>query len=75
MLLSAILKGLQAQDRRVYTNLQLQGATPRIEDVVNLHEGSDEPKSTKTTQEATTLQDLFCELKNLLTLTKTFRAY
>jgi hypothetical protein len=49
MLLSAILRGLQAQDRRVYTNLQLQGATPRIEDVVNLHEGSDEPKSTKTT--------------------------
>jgi hypothetical protein len=48
---------------KVYTDIKLQGATPRIEDAINLHEGSDNPKPTKATREASTLQDLNCELK------------
>jgi hypothetical protein len=31
---------------------------PRIEGSINIHEGSDNPKTTKATQEALTLQDL-----------------
>jgi hypothetical protein len=48
---------------KVYTNIKLQDATPRIEDSINIHEGSDDPKATKTTREASTFQDLNCELK------------
>jgi hypothetical protein len=48
---------------KVYTNIKLQGATPRIEDAMHLHKGSSDPKPTKTTREASTFQDLNCELK------------
>jgi hypothetical protein len=58
--------------QKVYTNLKLQDATPRIEDSINLHEGSDNSMPTKATREASTLQDLNCELKNLLTLVGSF---
>jgi hypothetical protein len=34
-----------------------------MEDAINLREGSDNPKPTKDTREASTLQDLNCELK------------
>jgi hypothetical protein len=34
-----------------------------MEDAINLHEGSDNPKPTKATREASTLQDLSRELK------------
>jgi hypothetical protein len=43
---------------KVYTNIKLQDATPRIEDSINIHEGSDHPKTAKATREAPTLQDL-----------------
>jgi hypothetical protein len=43
---------------KVYTNIKLQDATSRIEDSINIHEGSDNPKTTKATREASTLQDL-----------------
>jgi hypothetical protein len=48
---------------KVYTNNKLPDATPRIEDSTNLHKGSDDPKPTKATREASTLQDLNYELK------------
>jgi hypothetical protein len=48
---------------KVCTNLKLHDATPRIEDTINLHEGGNDPKPTETTQEASTFQDLNCELK------------
>jgi hypothetical protein len=48
---------------KVYANIKLQDTTPRIEDAINLHEGSNDPKPTKTTREASTLQDLICKLK------------
>jgi hypothetical protein len=63
--LSAILQRLQAQDRSIYTNIKLQGKTPRFEDSIKLHEGSDDPNPTKATQGASTLQDLDCELRTL----------
>jgi hypothetical protein len=43
---------------KVYTNIKLHDATPRIEDSINIHEGSNNPKTTKATREASTLQDL-----------------
>jgi hypothetical protein len=49
---------LQAQDKRVYTNINLQGATQRFEDSIRLREGSDKPKPARATREATTFQDL-----------------
>jgi hypothetical protein len=48
---------------KIYANIKLQGATPRIEDSIKLHEGSNDPKPTKATREASTLQELNCELK------------
>jgi hypothetical protein len=48
---------------KFFTNIKLQDATPKIEDAINLHEGSDDPKPTKITPEASTLQDLNCKLK------------
>jgi hypothetical protein len=59
----------------VYTNIKLPDATPRIEDSLNLHEGSDNPKTTKATREASTLQDLNLRAENFLTLEESFRAY
>jgi hypothetical protein len=56
-------KSTTPQDRRVYTNIKLQGATPRIEDSIKLPEGSDDSKPTKAIREALTLQDLNCALK------------
>jgi hypothetical protein len=43
---------------KVYTNIKLHDATPRIEDSVSIHEGSDNPKTIKAAREASTLQDL-----------------
>jgi hypothetical protein len=40
---------------KFYTNIKLQDATPRIEDSINIHEGSDNPKAAKATQKASTL--------------------
>jgi hypothetical protein len=60
---------------KVYTNIKLQDATPRIEDSINIHEGSDNPKTTKATREASTLQDLDLRAENLLTLEESFWAY
>jgi hypothetical protein len=48
---------------KVYTNIKLQDTTPRIEDSINIHEGNNNHKPTKATREASTLQDLNCELK------------
>jgi hypothetical protein len=48
---------------KVYANIKLHGATPRIEDSIKLHKGSNDPKPTKATREASTLQDLNCKLK------------
>jgi hypothetical protein len=42
---------------KVYTNIKLQGATPINEDSIELHEGSDDPKPTRATREASTLRD------------------
>jgi hypothetical protein len=39
---------------KVYTNIKPPDSTPRIEDSINLHEGSDNPKTTKATREAST---------------------
>jgi hypothetical protein len=36
--------------------------TPRFEEFVKLHEGSDDPKPTKATREAITIQDLSYEM-------------
>jgi hypothetical protein len=33
---------------KVYTNIKLQEATPRIEDSINIHEGSDKPQDNKS---------------------------
>jgi hypothetical protein len=60
---------------KVYTNIKLQDATPRTEDSINIHEGSDNPKTTKATREASTLQDLNLRAENLLTLKGSFWAY
>jgi hypothetical protein len=57
---------------KVYTNIKLQDATPRIEDSINIHEGSDNPKTAKATREASTLQDLNLQAENLLTLEESF---
>jgi hypothetical protein len=60
---------------KVYTSIKLQDATPRIEDSINIHEGSDNPKTTKATRQALTLQDLNLQAENLLTLEESFWAY
>jgi hypothetical protein len=60
---------------KVYTNIKLQDATPRIEDSIKRHEGSEGPKPTKATREASTLQDLHLQVENLLTRVESFRAY
>jgi hypothetical protein len=60
---------------KVYTNIKLQDATPRIEDSISIHEGSDNPKTIKATQEASTLQDLNLRAGSLLTLEKSFWAH
>jgi hypothetical protein len=60
---------------KVYANIKLQDATPRIEDSTNIHEGSDNPKTAKATRETSTLQDLNLRAENLLTLKESFRAY
>jgi hypothetical protein len=59
---------------KVYTNIKHQDATPRIEDSINIHEGSDDPKPTKATQEASTLHDL-SRVQTRLTLIESFQAY
>jgi hypothetical protein len=33
---------------KVYTNIKLPDATPRIENSINLHEGSDNPQDNKS---------------------------
>jgi hypothetical protein len=43
---------------KVYTNIKLQGATPRSKDSIKLNKGSDDPKSARATREASTFQDL-----------------
>jgi hypothetical protein len=60
---------------KVYTNIKLQDATLRIEDSINIHEESDNPKTTKATREASTLQDLNLRAGNLLTLEESYQAY
>jgi hypothetical protein len=60
---------------KVYTNIKLQDARPRIEDSISIHKGSDNPKTIKAAREASTLQDLNLRAGNLLTLKKSFRAY
>jgi hypothetical protein len=72
MLLSTILKRMASSRLKFYTNIKLQDTAPRIEDCTNIHEGSNNPKTAKATREASTLQDLNCELKNLLTLVGSF---
>jgi hypothetical protein len=54
MLLSTILRTASSK-LKVYANIKLQDATPRIEGSINLHKGSDDPKPTKATREASTL--------------------
>jgi hypothetical protein len=55
MPLSITSTALQAQDRRGYTNIKHQGATPRFEGFVKLLEGSNDSEPTKATQEPSTL--------------------
>jgi hypothetical protein len=43
---------------KVYTNIKLQDATPRFEDSIHIHEGSENPKAARATRESSTLQDL-----------------
>jgi hypothetical protein len=62
MLLSTIL-GTASSELKVYANIKLQDATPRIEGSINLHKGSDDPKPTKATRESSTFQDLNCKMK------------
>jgi hypothetical protein len=47
----------------VYTNIKLQGATPRMEGAIHLHEGSNDPKPTKATREGSILQEPDCKKK------------
>jgi hypothetical protein len=46
-----------------------------MEDTINIHEGSDNPKTIKATREASTLQDRNLQAGNLLTLEKSFWAH
>jgi hypothetical protein len=48
---------------KVYTSIKLQDSTSRIKDSISIHEGSDNPKTTKATREASTLQTSIYELK------------
>jgi hypothetical protein len=57
---------------KLYANIKLQGASQRTEDSIKRHEGSNDPKPTKATREASTLQDLNLRAGNLLTLKKIF---
>jgi hypothetical protein len=34
---------------KVYTNIKLQDATPRLEDSIHMHEGSENPKAARAT--------------------------
>jgi hypothetical protein len=43
---------------KVYTHIKLQGTTPRSKDSSKLNEGSDDPKPTRATREASTFQEL-----------------
>jgi hypothetical protein len=45
----------QSSRLKVYTNIKLQDSTSRIEASISIHEGSDNPKTTKATREASTL--------------------
>jgi hypothetical protein len=40
---------------KVYTNIKLQDATPRLGDSIHIHEGSENPKAARATQESSTL--------------------
>jgi hypothetical protein len=60
---------------KVCTNIKLQDATPRIEDSISIHEGSDNPKTAKATRETSTLQVLNLWAENFLSLKESFRAY
>jgi hypothetical protein len=75
MPLSTVLPGTASSRLKFHTNIKLQDATPRIEDSINIHEGSDNPKTAKATREAFTLQDLNLQAENLPTLEESFRAY
>jgi hypothetical protein len=75
MPLSTILPGTASSRLKFYTNIKLQDATPRIEDSIKIHEGSDNPKIAKATREASTLQDLNLRAENLPALEESFRAY
>jgi hypothetical protein len=78
MLSSTILRKTTSSRLKVYANSKLQDTTPRIEDSINIHEGSDNPpppKTTKATQEASTLQDLNLQAENLLNLEESFQTY
>jgi hypothetical protein len=65
--MSTILPRMASSRLKVYANIKLQDATLRIEDSINMHEGSDNPKIARATREASTLQDL-----NLRAEKKTF---
>jgi hypothetical protein len=57
------LQRIASSKLKVYANIKHQDATPRYEGSIKLHEGSDEPTPTRATREASTFQDLMCELK------------
>jgi hypothetical protein len=50
---------------KVHANIKLQGPTPRFEVSIKVLEGSNDPKPAEATREASTLQDLGCELRFL----------
>jgi hypothetical protein len=56
-------KGTASSKLKVYANIKTQGATPRFEDSIKLHKVSNNPKPTKATREASTLQDFDCKLR------------
>jgi hypothetical protein len=60
---------------KVYANIRLQGAAPRSEDSIEMHEGRSDSKPTRATREAMTLQDPDLQLRNPLTLVEYFWAY
>jgi hypothetical protein len=55
---------------KFYTNIKLQDATPRIEDSINIHEGSDNPNTAKATREASSELKTFQLSKNLFEHTR-----
>jgi hypothetical protein len=60
---------------KVYANIKIQDATPRIEDSINLHQGSDDPQDNKNYPRSLDPSKPQLRAENLLTLVGSFCAY